>query len=103
MNVCTGGIFMELWHIRGGNQLNGTIHIQGSKNASLPILAASVLTPLRCELHHVPQLRDVCAALRILRHIGCVAQQQGNDVYIDSTMLSCSSIPHSLMEEMPPS
>lgn len=91
---------MELWHIRGGSTLNGVIQVQGSKNASLPILAASVLTPLRCELHNVPRLRDVSAALRILRCLGCVAQQQGNDVYIDSTGLCCSYIPHCLMEEM---
>ena len=91
---------MELWHIRGGNRLVGSCFIQGSKNASLPILAASILVPLRCELHHVPQLRDVDAALRILRYLGCRAEQSGNDVYIDSSTLSGCSIPHSLMEEM---
>lgn len=91
---------MELWHIRGGLRLEGACFVQGSKNASLPILAASIICPLRCELRNVPQLRDVDAALRILRHLGCRAEQRGSDVYIDSTGLSCSSIPHSLMEEM---
>ena len=91
---------MEVWHVRGGKRLDGTVQVQGSKNASLPILAASVLAPLRCELHNVPQLRDVDAALRILRHLGCLAEQRGNDVYIDSRMLSGCGIPHSLMEEM---
>ena len=91
---------MELWHIRGGKRLEGACFVQGSKNASLPILAASILAPLRCELHNVPQLRDVDAALRILRHLGCLAEQRGNDVYIDSSILSGCSIPHSLMEEM---
>ncbi len=91
---------MELWHIRGGRRLEGSCVVQGSKNASLPILAASILCPLRCELLNVPQLRDVDAALRILRHLGCRAEQHGNSVYIDSTGLSCCSIPHELMEEM---
>ena len=91
---------MEIWHIRGGNRLEGACFVQGSKNASLPILAASILAPQRCELHNVPQLRDVDAALRILRHLGCLAEQRGNDVYIDSSTLSGCSIPHSLMEEM---
>ena len=40
------------------------------------------------------------AALRILRHLGCLAEQRGNEVYIDSTGLSGCSIPHHLMEEM---
>ncbi len=91
---------MDIWHIRGGRRLEGVCFVQGSKNASLPILAASILTPLRCELHNVPQLRDVDAALRILRHLGCLAEQRGNEVYIDSTGLSGCSIPHHLMEEM---
>jgi len=91
---------MDIWHIRGGNPLDGACFVQGSKNASLPIIAASIICPLRSELLNVPQLRDVDAALRILRHLGCAAEQRGNDVYIDSSTLSGSSIPHSLMEEM---
>lgn len=91
---------MEIWHIRGGNRLRGACFVQGSKNASLPIIAASIICPLKSELMNVPQLRDVDAALRILRHLGCLAEQRGGDVYIDSSRLSGSSIPHSLMVEM---
>ena len=39
-------------------------------------------------------------ALRIVRHLGCTAEQRGGDVYIDSTQLSYCAIPHDLMEEM---
>lgn len=91
---------MDIWHMRGGKRLEGACFVQGSKNASLPIIAASIICPCRTELMNVPQLKDVDAALRILRHLGCVAEQRKNDVYIDSTYFSCSSIPHSLMEEM---
>lgn len=48
----------------------------------------------------MPQLRDVDAALRILRHLGCTAEQRENEVVIDSTSLAGSAIPHELMEEM---
>ena len=91
---------MDIWHIRGGNTLKGACFVQGSKNATLPIIAASIISPARSELMNVPQLRDVDAALRILRHLGCTAEQRQNEVFIDSTYLSGSSIPHSLMEEM---
>ena len=91
---------MELWHIRGGNRLEGACFVQGSKNASLPILAASIICPASTELLNVPQLRDVDAALRILRHLGCSAEQRGGEVTIDSRNLSCCNIPHSLMVEM---
>lgn len=91
---------MDIWHIRGKRALEGTCFVQGSKNATLPIIAASIICPARSELMNVPQLRDVDAALRILRHIGCTAEQRGGEVYIDSTHLSCSAIPHELMVEM---
>ena len=91
---------MDIWHLRGGNRLEGACFVQGSKNASLPIIAASIISPARSELLNVPQLRDVDAALRILRHLGCTAEQWGSDVYIDSSGLCRSAIPHSLMVEM---
>ncbi len=91
---------MECWHIRGGRRLEGACFVQGSKNASLPILAASLICPAETELENVPRLRDVDAALRILRHLGCRAEQRGGDVYIDSRGLTGSDIPHALMEEM---
>ena len=67
---------MDIWHTRGGNRLEGSLRIQGSKNAALPILAASLLCPLHCELLRVPRLSDVDAALSILRSLGCRADQQ---------------------------
>ena len=91
---------MECWHIRGGRSLEGACFVQGSKNASLPILAASLICPAETRLENVPRLRDVDAALRILRHLGCRAEQRGGDVYIDSRPLSGCDIPHALMEEM---
>ncbi len=95
-----GGIIMDLWHVRGGRRLEGALRVQGSKNASLPILAASVLCPLRCELLNVPRLSDTDAALRILVHLGCAVSRERDRVYIDSAGLSCCAVPHSLMAEM---
>jgi len=91
---------MDIWHIRGGNRLEGECPVQGSKNASLPVLTAAILAPQRCEVHNVPRLRDVDATLRILRRLGCQAEQQGNTVCIDTRPLSACEIPHSLMSEM---
>ncbi len=91
---------MDIWHIRGGRRLEGSCRIQGSKNAALPILAAAVLCPGRCELLHVPKLSDVDAALRILCHLGCRVQREEDRVLIDSSTLSNCAVPHSLMAEM---
>lgn len=91
---------MDIWRIRGGRKLEGVCFVQGSKNASLPILAASILTPAESELQNVPQLKDIDAALRILRHLGCVAEQRENEVYINARGVTCCAIPHKLMLEM---
>ena len=91
---------MDCWTVRGGKKLNGACRVQGSKNASLPILAASILAGTETELTNVPRLRDIDAALRILRHLGCRAEQKENSLYIDARGLVRSAVPHALMLEM---
>ena len=91
---------MDLWRIRGGNRLEGECRVQGSKNAALPILAACLLCPGTVELHRVPQLSDVEAALRILEHLGCRVRREGDRLLIDASCVQGYSIPPRLMEQM---
>ena len=70
---------MAIWHCSGEKCLEGACFVQGAKNAVLPILAASVVCPTETDLLNVPQLSDVEMSLRILRSLGCTAQQQEND------------------------
>lgn len=91
---------MAIWNVIGGNRLEGVSFVQGSKNAVLPILAASIAVPTVTELMNVPVLSDVSASLRILRHLGCTAEQDGNDVYIDSTNINNNVIPREMTECM---
>ena len=91
---------MTIWRVTGGRRLSGTIPVQGSKNAVLPILAASILAPCETVLTGVPDLRDVRITLRILRHLGCTAEREGDRVLIDSRPLCRCEIPHSLMREL---
>ena len=60
--------------ISGGNPLRGEIRVQGSKNAVLPILAATVLTDEKCLIHNCPDISDAHASLDILRSLGCWAE-----------------------------
>ena len=60
---------MESIIIKGGNKLSGTINCSGSKNASLPILALSILTK-RFEVQNVPNLADVSSMLSLLKSLG---------------------------------
>ena len=91
---------MEQILVRGGHPLRGTLRVQGSKNASLPILAACVLADGVCTIQNCPDLSDVRAAVRILRHLGCSVQRCGQQLTVDSRRISCYTIPDSLMREM---
>ncbi|MBS0241689.1 MAG: UDP-N-acetylglucosamine 1-carboxyvinyltransferase, partial [Proteobacteria bacterium] len=61
---------MDRIRIKGGNKLKGTIPISGAKNAALPLMIASLLTPERLTLKNVPNLADVNLLARILRNHG---------------------------------
>ena len=91
---------MSVWHIKGGNRLSGSVGVQGSKNAVLPIIAASLLTGCETELANCPELSDVDAAVDILRHLGCTAERSGDRLHIDSRELSRCDIPRELMHRM---
>ncbi|MCQ8780600.1 UDP-N-acetylglucosamine 1-carboxyvinyltransferase [Mangrovibrevibacter kandeliae] len=61
---------MDRIRIRGGNALNGTIPISGAKNATLPLMIASLLTDDTLTLENVPHLADVEQLIRILGNHG---------------------------------
>lgn len=61
---------MDRIRIRGGRQLSGEISVSGSKNASLPILAATLLVDGPVVLHNVPRLKDITTMTRILQYLG---------------------------------
>ncbi len=66
---------MDSLVIQGGNRLRGTIPISGSKNAALPILAASILCEGETILHNVPDLQDVRQMCVLLNRLGVVTER----------------------------
>ena len=69
--------------VTGGKPLNGTIKIQGSKNAALPIMAAAFLSEGTSVLRGCPRIADVFLMEKILRDLGAVSWWQGHDLYLD--------------------
>jgi UDP-N-acetylglucosamine 1-carboxyvinyltransferase len=61
---------MDLLRISGPRPLAGTVSISGSKNAALPVMAASLLTDQVLELSNVPDIEDIEAMAAMLRHLG---------------------------------
>jgi UDP-N-acetylglucosamine 1-carboxyvinyltransferase len=73
---------MEKLVVEGGKKLKGEVEISGSKNSTLPILAATLLTEAECVITNVPELRDITTMLRILRALGVKVNQEGNTVTV---------------------
>ena len=70
----------EVIILEGGHRLEGEVQVSGSKNAALPILAATLLTQEECILHNVPFLSDVATILEILRCLGVKVERQGGSI-----------------------
>ena len=75
---------MTEYTICGGRRLSGEIDLQGSKNASLPILAATLMTRSVSVLHNCPDLSDVRQSLKILQSLGCECTYENQTAVIDS-------------------
>ena len=60
--------------VTGGRRLHGKVRVSGSKNASLPILAATILLHGETTLTNVPNLLDVITMIRVLRALGLRAE-----------------------------
>lgn len=63
--------------IRGGKPLSGTIRVSGSKNAALPIIAATLLTREECVLDNIPRITDVESMVSLLKSVGGVVRWAG--------------------------
>lgn len=87
--------------VKGGNKLSGSVEIEGSKNAVLPILTASLLASEGVsKLHNVPNLSDVGTLSALLEHLGASVELGDKTVAIDASgELSCDA-PFNLVSKM---
>ncbi|QHQ62055.1 UDP-N-acetylglucosamine 1-carboxyvinyltransferase [Anaerocolumna sedimenticola] len=91
---------MAFIEIIGGKQLNGEVNIQGSKNAVLPILAATVLINGIVKLNNCPKILDVFHMIKILEAIGCNIWWEKSSLIIDTTKLNTSTVPEDYVKMM---
>ena len=61
---------MQKLEVLGANKLKGQIRISGSKNASLPILAATILSNKKIILSNLPKVKDIETMIKLLKSIG---------------------------------
>lgn len=91
---------MSSYIINGGKPLKGEVRISGSKNASLPILAGSILNKGITKLYNVPEIEDVKITLKILEYLNCKVKREKNKVIINSKNMKSKPIPEELMRKL---
>ncbi len=75
---------MDKLIVEGGHRLSGTVNISGSKNASLPILAAALLTDEPVRISRVPDVSDTNYMIQILSQLGASVERSSGTVRIES-------------------
>ena len=91
---------MEAFVVRGGRKLEGTMRVDGAKNAALPILAASVLTEETVVLQGVPMISDVRKMTDILTMLGCRIRRDGHTLTLDAGGLNRTEMPDALSKQI---
>jgi len=86
--------------IGGGERLIGEVEVSGSKNASLPIFAASLLTEGENLFHNVPRLKDVLTIARVLKNLGVKVREKEGVYRIEATEVSNDEAPYDLVKTM---
>lgn len=92
--------FMDRFIIDGAKSLGGEIIVDTSKNASLPIIAASILSSDKIILKSLPQIADVQKMLDILQSLGAKVEKWESDVCIDASFINGYEISEQLTKEI---
>ena len=91
---------MEAFVVEGGTPLRGEIRVDGAKNATLPILAAAVLTEETVRLHDVPEITDVKHMADILTMLGCQVTRKNGDMTVTCADLHTWEMPDQLSKQI---
>jgi UDP-N-acetylglucosamine 1-carboxyvinyltransferase len=91
---------MDKIAIRGGERLIGDVEVSGSKNAVLPLFAASLLTEGENLFRNVPNLMDVRTIVRVLSKLGVQVKKEEGAYRIDATHISNHEAPYDLVKTM---
>jgi len=90
---------MDKLLVRGGNKLRGAVNASGSKNASLPILAATLLTDQPCIIRRVPDVSDTNYMIQILAALGAEVERSSGTVRITAANITHNA-PYEIVRKM---
>lgn len=91
---------MDKLLVNGPCQLNGSVEISSAKNATLPILAATILCPYPVKFVGIPDLMDVGTILKLLQSMGIKVEKNNGNIQIDATELENQHADYTLVKTM---
>ena len=91
---------MQKLEVFGANKLKGEINISGSKNASLPILAATLLSNKKVYLNNLPKVKDIETMLLLLESLGSKIKKVNNKIVIDNSNQKKTFASYNLVKTM---
>ena len=91
---------MQKLEVFGANKLKGQINISGSKNASLPILAATLLSSKKIYLNNLPKVKDIETMINLLQSLGSKVKFDNKKLIIDNSKQQKKVASYNLMKTM---
>src|SRR5213082_3347813 len=91
---------MDAIEITGGRPLSGEVQVSGSKNATLPQIAAALLSPGRSIFRGVPDLADIRTLGKLLGHMGARVERDGSTVYVEADRVANPEAPYEMVKTM---
>ncbi len=91
---------MQKLEVFGANKLKGEINISGSKNASLPILAATLLTNKKVYLNNLPKVKDIETMINLLRSLGSKTKFNKKNLVVDNSKQNKNFASYNLVKTM---
>lgn len=91
---------MDKFQIEGPVRLEGEVRISGAKNAALPCLAATLLTPEPVHLTNLPNVRDIRTMRKLLQHIGAFLAAEEGEATIEARKIGTADAPYDLVKTM---
>ncbi len=86
--------------IKGGKKLSGIVSVSGSKNATLPIMAASILTDSPSTINNIPMVRDIKTMAELFRILGAKVFLESNTMHIQPDTINNFKAPYELVKTM---
>lgn len=91
---------MDVYKIRGGNRLKGTIKVSGAKNSAVALIPASILADSTVTIEGLPEISDVLTLQAILEDVGGKVQFDNGTMTIDSTNMISMPLPNGNVKKL---